>query len=187
MSASFRPIEKVDAAELFDGRLEKFGVRQHFNPRETCETEKWLTDGHNYLKVYIDDDGTVQDFIRWMPNGDPTHILIAIEDTFDTVNVSELEPQYWGFETHDEWRAWDRSMGLAWEEEEFRKTEEFYIELCKYLRGQPNGIEPGTGDEEQAQIAKTLVEKDPSLMELANKDRLMEETKFIWSRLDVPF
>ena len=104
MSLSFRPIEKVDAAELFDGRLEKFGVREHFN-RETSKEQKWLTDGHSYLKVYIDDDGTVQDFIRWMSNGDPTNILIAIEDCFDTAIASELEPQYYGFDTEEEWHA----------------------------------------------------------------------------------
>jgi len=55
MSTDYRLLRKVPACDLFDGRLEELGVREHVKPGAT--TERLLTDGRNYLWVYIDDDG----------------------------------------------------------------------------------------------------------------------------------
>jgi hypothetical protein len=38
---------------------------------------------------------------------DPGKILKALANVFDTDIASEYEPQYWGFDTQEEWeRAW---------------------------------------------------------------------------------
>src|SRR5262245_3640210 len=137
MSTNYRPLEKIAACDLFDGRLEEFNIREHIKPDETTERERCLTDGRrNYLWVHIHDDGFVS-FTRYMPNGDPEKILAAVAEAFDTDIVSEYEPQYWGFDTEEEWEAAERKIT----EESKRK---FYIELLKYCRGEASDIEPGT-------------------------------------------
>jgi len=60
--------------------------------------------------------------------------------------------------------------------------EKFHVELLKYLRGEPNDIGPGTIGMLEAEIAKTLVEKDPSLLLPINKDKLRSEVKSIYDR-----
>jgi len=60
--------------------------------------------------------------------------------------------------------------------------EEFHIELLKYLRGEPNDIRPGTIGMCQAEIARTLVEKDPSLLLSVNKDELRNKIQSIYGR-----
>ena len=52
----FALLKKVRACDLFDGRLEAFGVREKIVPDETTEQERCLTDGRNHLWVYINDD-----------------------------------------------------------------------------------------------------------------------------------
>src|SRR5262245_9316500 len=110
-----------------------------------------------------------------MPNGDPGYILTAISDEFDVGIVSEYEPQYWGFDTQEEWEAFEERRAKEIDEK-------FYIELSKYLRGEPNDIKPGTVGMGEAEIAKTLVEKDPSLLLPINKDKLLDESRSIYYR-----
>src|SRR5262245_7718293 len=145
MSTDFRPLKKIAACDLFDGRLEEFGVRVHVKKDGETRGEevRMLTDGRsNYLWVHIDGDGFIS-FTRYAPNGDPEKILNAVAEAFDTDIVSEYEPQYWGFDTEEEWEAAWNKIG----EEYARK---FDIELLKYCRGEPNDIEPGTNGEVDA-------------------------------------
>jgi hypothetical protein len=61
MSIYFRLLRNVPANELFDGRLEEFGVSEHIVP-ETTERFRVLTDHcYNYLCVHVGDDGFVSD------------------------------------------------------------------------------------------------------------------------------
>ena len=173
MSTDYRLLKKVPACDLFDGRLEKFGVREHVKPEATTETSRLLTDGRNHLWVYIDDDGFVDRLSRPAFKGFPGKILNALANVFDTDIVSEYEPQFWGFDTEEEWDAWQRQISQEHEEE-------FHIELLKYLRGEPNDIRPGTVGMCQAEIARTLVEKDPSLLLSVNKDKLRNEIQSIY-------
>jgi hypothetical protein len=171
MSIGFCPVKKILACDLFDGRLEEFNVREDIR-RQTTEHERCLTDGCNYLWVFIGDDGFVSNFHRWMPNGDPEKILKAIAEVFDTNIVSEYEPQYWGFETQEEWDACMERMSREYEEK-------FHVELLKYCRGEPNDIEPGTNGELDAEIAKKLSDKDPSLLLPENKNKLASQIEFL--------
>jgi hypothetical protein len=56
----------------------------------------------------------------------------------------------------------------------------FYTALCGYLRGEANGIVPGTVGEEQAEIAKRLLQDNPAI--LHDKDRLLAEIATIHYR-----
>ena len=95
MSTDFGLSKKVSAGDLFGGRLEKFGVREHVTP-DTSERHRLLTDGRNYLHVYITDDGFVSSLTMYGANA-PGKILSAIGEAFDTVIFSEYQAQFWGF------------------------------------------------------------------------------------------
>ena len=175
MSTDHRPLKEIAACDLFDGRLEEFGVRIHVKQDEkTGEEVRMLTDGRNYLWVYVDDDGFVS-FTRYMPNGNPGKILSAVDEAFETYIASEYEPQYWDFDTQEEWDACMERMSREYEEN-------FHVELLKYCRGEPNDIEPGTSGMLDAEIAKKLSEKDPSLLLPENKDRLRSQIEFLRPR-----
>ena len=56
----------------------------------------------------------------------------------------------------------------------------FYTAVCAYVRGEPNGIVAGTVGEEQAEIAKRLLQDDPAILD--DKDRLLAEIAAIHYR-----
>jgi hypothetical protein len=183
VSTDFRLSEKIRASDLLDGRLEKFGIQEataarwYFGPiaseetsEETSYVKKCLTDGRNFLWVWIDDDGFVDTPTRYLPNGAPGKILRAICEAFDIDIFSEYEPQFWGFDTQEEWDA--SQDALAKEQED-----EFCSDLVKFVLDEPNGISPGTVGECQAQIAKRLEGADPGLRLVARRAELMEKIK----------
>jgi hypothetical protein len=113
MSTDFKALKEIRASDLFDGRLEKFGVREHIKADETTELNRCLTDGRNYVWVCIAEDGLVGILTTYRWNA-PATILNAVEAAFDTKIFSEHEPQYWGFETEEEWKAdWERANKAA--------------------------------------------------------------------------
>lgn len=161
--------KKVPARDLFDGRLEEFGVREVFT-EETTPWSRLLTDGRYYVWAHVS-DGVVGDFTRYA--GNVAHkILAAIEAAFDVEIVSEYQPEYWGFETDAEWNAW--------QEEEARKDDErFYDKLMKYLRGEDHDITPGTNGASWAEDARILTERNPSLLLPENKEEFMRHLREI--------
>ena len=174
MSTDYGLLKVVAASDLFDGRLEKHGIREDFS-NETTERSRLLTDGRNYLWVYIDDAGSVSCLRRYASSGAPGKILGAIADAFETDIASEYEPQFWGFDTQEEWDSW--------QEEAARKNDEkFHNELLKFLCGEPNDIRPGSIGMIEAEIAKKLVEEDPTLLLSANADKLLTEIRSIYAR-----
>ena len=175
MSTDYITLKKITVEEFFDGRLEVFGVREHIKPDETTEERRCLTDGRNYLWVYINDDGQVSSLTRYFPGGAPGKILNAIAEAFDTDIVSEYQPQFWGFDTQAEWEAAEEQMSRE-------ADEKFHAELSKYLRGEPNEIRSGTIGMTWAEIAKRLVENDPELLLPENKEKLRSEIDAIYDR-----
>jgi hypothetical protein len=173
MSTDYRPLKNIRACELFDGRLEAFGVREHVH-KETDNTNRCLTDGNNFLWVYTDENGDwVEGLTRYFPCGNPEKILVAMEEAFDTDIVSEHQPQFWGFDTEEEWHA---ALEAANKEHE----EEFHAEVLKFVRDEPNNIRQGTNGWYEAKHAKELVEKDPSLLLPANHDKLFNAAHSYW-------
>ena len=134
-----------------------------------------LTDGRNYLWLYVDDAGLVRSLTRYMPNGVPTKILSAIAEAFDAEIVSEYEPQFWGFDTQEEWDAWELMIDKQYQEK-------FYNDVLKYLQGEPHGIPPGTNGMLKAKIAKKLVESDATFLEPANKEKFQAQIESIFQR-----
>src|SRR6516165_7790930 len=174
MSTDFVSLKKIAARDLFDGRLEEFGVLEHVKPDETTETKRCLTDGRNYLWVYINNEGFVACFSRYGGNA-PGKILSAITDAFDTDIVSEYQPQFWGFNTQEEWDAAEKEMSRE-------ADERFYADIVRYVRSEPNDIRPGTIGMIQAEIAKKLVEENAALLLPESKEKLLKQIDTIYYR-----
>ena len=128
----------------------------------------------NYLRVYLTEDGFVESLSRYGTNA-PGKILAAISEAFETDVFSEYEPQHWGFDTQEEWDAAENKLAD-------QHRDQFYADVCVYIRDEPNDIRPGTIGEIQAKIAKTLVASDAALAEPENSDRLMSEMEAIYDR-----
>jgi hypothetical protein len=165
MSTSYRPLKEISAQELFDGRLEELGIREHAAV-DSNERSRCLTDGRNYLWVYIDERGNISDLVRYAPNGAPGKIMNAIGQVSETYIASEYEAKYWGFDTEEEWEAFQEKLSKE-------GRDEFYVDLMKFLRNEPHDFRPGTNGMTMADLAKTLVEKDPSLLNPENREKLL--------------
>ena len=103
MSTDIRPLTPIRMTDLFDGRLEKAGVHEHHSKKVTAN-QKCLTDSRNFLWVYGDEKGLVLEFSTYGMNA-TERILAAIAVEFDVDLVSEHDPEFWGFETQEEWDA----------------------------------------------------------------------------------
>jgi hypothetical protein len=174
MSTHYCPLSPIYIGDLLDGRVKNVWVHEQTSP-EHGPFEKCLTDGRNFLWVHVDADGRVTSFTRYRPNGAPQGILRAIAEAFDVEIVSEHDPRFWGFETKAEW---DASWAAVAEQHE----QEFYDEVVKFIRGDPNNIGPGTVGMIEAEIAKRLVAKSPDLLAAENRPALIKAVKTIYDR-----
>src|SRR5215472_5820909 len=99
MSTYYSSIKKIPGDDVFDGRLEEFGIREHIEPGQTTNTYRCLSDGHDYVWVRMDGNG-----FFWSVRG-LSGILYTVADVFETEIVSEHQAQFWGFDTQEEWDA----------------------------------------------------------------------------------
>ena len=133
MSTDYRFSKRIHVSEVLDGRLERFGIRhvtdvarmqlslegdtkmlaealgsKLFSRLNTLQAyaSELLTDGLNSLHVFSGRRGYINFVTRFASGGDPTKILDAICEAFDADIYTEHEPQFWGFETQEEWDAW---------------------------------------------------------------------------------
>ena len=113
MSTDCRPLEPIPFSHLFDGRLGTRGISESAS-ESASDGAKCLMDGRsNYLWAYCEEGAdSVAVFVRYASCGDPENIISAIEDEFDCRIVTEHQPEYWGFETQDEWDAGHRRPQL---------------------------------------------------------------------------
>ena len=89
MSTDYCAMKTISFAELFDGRMARYGVSEQIRPRETSDVTRTLTDGGNVLWVYADDNGTVAGMTRYGMSNAPGRILAAVAEAFDTEIFSE--------------------------------------------------------------------------------------------------
>ena len=184
MSTYYGLRKSIKADELFDGRLEAFGVREELRPEGTADRYppymkvkevRYLTDGQNSMEVVVYESGFPDVSVQNLWCAPEREILYAIAEAFDTDIISEHEPEYWGFDTKEEWDRWN-------EQKSREHQESFHNELLKYLRGESNNIRPGTIGMILAEIAKKLADKDPALLLPTNKVKLRKEIDTIYDR-----
>jgi len=89
--------------------------------------------------------------------------------------VSEHDPRFWGFETQEEW---DAAMEAIADQHE----REFYDDVVKFIRGEPNNIKPGTVGMIEAEIAKRLVAESPDLLAMDKRLELIKAVATIYDR-----
>jgi len=166
MSTNYITAKAITMDELFDGRLESYGIHERVVEGKTAKGRRLLTDGSNSLWIYGD---TVIDVAtRYGLANFPGQILDAIGESFDTIIYSEHEPQYWGFETVEEWER-------VWDEMHKQKRAETYLEIMNYVNGLPTNIEPGTAAMSWAEIAQELIAESPTLLSPDHQEELMQE------------
>jgi hypothetical protein len=173
MSTWLAPIPDIQFAQLFDGRLEKYGIRKDEVIREN-ETEKtpFLVGPDGFLEVHAEENGTCT-FTRRGPV--PWAIFDAITEEFGVELVTEYDHRFWGFATEKEWNDWNEAAHR-------KGQDEFYDDLLKYVRREPNCFRPETAGMAKAEIAKTLVDNDPSLMAPEKREALLEAVSAIYDR-----
>mgnify|MGYP001825828543 CR=1 FL=1 len=101
MSTDYILEENILMNELFDGRLEQFGIFESLVEGGRAEDLRILEEGTNHVLVIGDD--RVNLITTSFARGSSGKILAAIALVFDTNIWSEHEPQFWGFETDDKW------------------------------------------------------------------------------------
>jgi hypothetical protein len=154
----------LNAKELFSERLEASGLREHMTANRRC-----LTDGQNYLWVYMAHDGTVSGFVPEGPNA-PRTMVDAISQLFNIPIFSDRDPQYWGFGSQEEWDA-----------AENQASKKRYDDLCAFVRGDADGQSSANGE-----IAKVLVGIDASLLQPENKGKLLAGVDAILASVSFP-
>jgi hypothetical protein len=171
MSTYYRPLPDIQFAQLFDGRLEKYGIKEKIAADPTEET-RYLVGCDGFLKVHREGNGTCAFMQRGLL---PWSILDALAEEFEIELVSEYDHRYWGFATEQEWDDWNIQLSKKHEDE-------FYNDLLHYVRGEPNSLTAGSIGMTQAEIAKTLVKNDPSLMAPEQRNALLEAVSAIYDR-----
>ena len=104
MSTNYTPQGAISMSELFDGRMERFHIREHHNA-EAAEGNRCLTDGCNFVWVFQDDAGNVESVTRFGRNAAST-ILSAIGQVFDTVFFSDYDGEEPAFESDEARYSW---------------------------------------------------------------------------------
>jgi hypothetical protein len=188
MGSEYRAEKDILASELFDGRLQKFGIRDHGQAREN---HRCLTDGENCLGVRINDAGYVVGFEReWNGNwGSPEKILSSVSDAFETKTFSYEEPEYYGFDSEEEKAAWRAKQTDIEEWLAIRKAEALKIDPdtaeVDWEYGQtldPYGVYPELPDEFQ-QVGREYYARAPGSEVWVNFGDLPEETRGrLWVR-----
>jgi len=176
MSTNYRSDKKISMRELFDGQLEKYGVHEKIVEGKTSNGKRFLTDGSNGL--WIHGDETFDGATHYGLGNAPGRILAAIEESFNTTIYSEHEPQYFGYETVEEWDS-------AWDELYKQEQAELYLDIMCFVNGLPNKIKPGTNGMSMAEIAVSLIAKSPALLSPDHQEELMQEIHDIYFGKDI--
>ena len=127
MGSEYRAEKDILANELFDGRLQKFGVCEHGQAREDY---RCLTDGENFIAV---------DQRRWLCHrvrkSMERHLGQSREDTIRCIGrlrnedfSATREPEYYGFESEEQKAAWRSKQTEIEEWLAIRKAEALKID-----------------------------------------------------------
>jgi len=170
-----RPLKPLRLEHLFDGRLERFGIREH---PESEPEHRLLTNGKWTLSVFPhhDQNHLVGDLVCYyhFPNA-PERILDAIAEAFEIDIVSEHQKEFWEFETADELYACEMQRAR-------RDRDYFYAQLIDFFRGEPHGISSVEFGWFMAKMVEHLVLKRPELITPEHKKEIFKAIDKIYER-----
>jgi hypothetical protein len=108
MSTDYRSTPAIPFAQLFDGRLEKYGVYETIRSDST-EQIRYLVGRDGVLEAYREENGN-SSFARPCFAPIPSAVLDALVEEFEVELVCEHDPRYWGFATEKEWHDWQDQL-----------------------------------------------------------------------------
>ena len=166
MFTYYRLDKKIKFKELFDGRLEKFGV---YNACTKVVTRTWgcLHDDRNSLVV--EGDEVVESMTGFGLFNATEKILTAITTAFNTKIFSEYQPRVWMYKTEEEWRH-DQRKSIE------RNPVIFYNMVIKHVREETQELTPFRDGWLMVKAAKDLIVENPDLASLEREMELMEKT-----------
>lgn len=165
MSTDYKPLTAIPFDSLFDGRLAKYGICETIKP-DTSESVRYLLGRDGILRVFSEENGRDSSFERPSFTPMPWSICDALTAEFETEFVSEHDHRYWGFDTAGEWDAYQNKIAADYENE-------FYADIIRFYRGKSHDLEPGTIGFAKATVARSLIDRDPSLMKPDKRDALL--------------
>jgi hypothetical protein len=105
---SFATIEKIQFADLFSGRLERFGIQEYIEEGRTSDNSRCLADRDNRVWVKALSDGTVDKY-HTSEKMNYAGIFGAISQAFSVPIFSEHRHQFWGFSSNEKFEeCWER-------------------------------------------------------------------------------
>lgn len=204
MSNSYEIQPPIPISMLFDGRLERFNIREK-NPESAVAEDifghpydwesqrrraianefyytwehldelspRLLTDGVGSVRVEPNAQGYVCD-IR-LGNA-PDNIVNAIEEACDCRIVSDNDPEFWGYDTWEEFHAAVEEQRAKDVVEATKRKHyfEFLAELRKFLDGYPCRLKLGSRGMAMAERAQLQIERKPDLVKPANEAALLD-------------
>jgi UDP-2,3-diacylglucosamine pyrophosphatase LpxH len=166
MLTHYRLEKKIKIKELFDGRLERFGV---YNACTKDVTRTWgcLHDDRNSLIVHGDE--LVESMTGFGLFNATEKILTAITTAFNTEIFSEYNPQVWMYKTEEEWHR-DRRKSTE------RNPVIFYNMVIEHARGETQECTLLRDGLLMVRVAKDLIIENPDLASPEREMELMEKT-----------
>jgi hypothetical protein len=166
MLTHYRLEKKIKFEELFDGRLERFGV---YNACTKVVTRTWgcLHDDRNSLIVHGDE--LVESMTGFGLFNATEKILTAITTAFNTEIFSEYNPQVWMYKTEEEWHR-DRRKSTE------RNPVIFYNMVIEHARGETQECTLLRDGLLMVKVAKDLIIENPDLASPEREMELMEKT-----------
>jgi hypothetical protein len=174
MSTDTLPIPDILFEQLFDGRMEKHGIREKMMADSSAE-KRYLEGRDGILQVYRNDHGA-SIFVRGSFTPIPWAVFDALIEEFKVELVGEDDHRFWGFATEEECSAY-------FENQRKEREDEFYSGLISYLRNEPTSFAaggPGWSDYIQGTIAKELTVSDPGLMAPERRSELLAKIDAIY-------
>jgi hypothetical protein len=125
MSTDYTTAPPVRFADLFDGRLEKRGVREK-NSRRHHRDRRFREERDAVPSASCREGG----YFLFRPRASriPADVIDALTKEFEVDFVNEHEPRYWGFETEEEWFADEEKLSRE-------RGDRLYGRLLPYLHG----------------------------------------------------
>ncbi|NRP27351.1 hypothetical protein XMD420_000954 [Marinobacterium sp. xm-d-420] len=164
MSTSYCAVIKLPIEQVFDKRLWRHGIIEFFE-EEITTLDRCLTNGIDYIWIHLNKINETS--CAFQVDRIPTDFELQLIELLEANVYSEHEPQFWGFETMEEWHS-------AMEEEARIEREEFYANLVAFLKFKTHKFKKGTVAMDKVLIAHDLVIEDPTFLVAERKDQFLE-------------
>lgn len=166
----FKPVTPLQVQDLFDGRLKHFGIIEILNHPPMGHSRRILSDGQTFISVQSESSGEIDSLTLERPfvfsSGIALTRTIAKYMACTFALYTANQPQYWGFETKQEWDAERKRMERA-------RTAKFYADVLQYVAGDGEAFQGGTVEHAKGEVARELISKQPSLIRPEKRRQLL--------------